>query len=570
MNRLPKEKINLSYYQQSLKLIVFSEIYRLTCVIIHCIIEGDSQMKRSSLNYRFFKYNMLLAFVILIGMLLATYFIISEIVENEIGERALSAAKVTANHPEVIAGLKKPETTARLQQLALEIQESVGAEYVVIGDENEMRYAHPIKDRIGKKMVGEDNSHALIDGKAYVSVAKGTLGKALRGKAPVKDEQGTIIGVVSVGFLYEDIFTANINYAKYLLLLFVITIILAIIISTYLSNKIKKQLLNYEPREIVKILTERNAILESIREGIIMVDKEGTITLSNQSANAILHNENTVIGKNIRTVIPNTRLLKVLESGNEQLNRMMTINSVKTLVNRVPIVNNGEVIGAVSSFRPLEEIDLVANELSQVKQYIESLRAQTHEYNNFLYTISGLLQLNEYEEVLHLIHSERLGNHVLISFINEHIKDIFISGLMIGFYNRAKELKVTLILDEDSYCGKLGRLMEKHLLISILGNLVTNAFEAVEDLDEDERVVRIYIYEYEKEVVCEIEDSGNGIDEHMVNHLFEKKQSTKDANSRGYGLYIVDESLKRLNGSIAIEKGELGGALFIVSIPKEV
>ncbi|MEK4426463.1 sensor histidine kinase [Solibacillus sp. FSL K6-1523] len=526
-------------------------------------------MKRRSLNFQFFKHNIFLVVTVSFIILIPTYFILGEIVEHEIGERALSVAKVTSKHPNIIIGLKKEETTEALQQLALEIQESVEAQYVVIGDENGIRYAHPVNERIGEEMVGDDNDQALIEGEAYISTAEGTLGKALRGKAPVKDEDGKIIGVVSVGFLYEDIFFMNIDYGRYLIVLFIITVVLSIIISTYLSNKIKKQLLNFEPQEIVKILTERNAILESIREGIIMVDAEGTITLSNQSASTLLNSEKSVVGQNISTVIPHTRLIKVLESGHEQLNRMMTINGVKTLVNRVPIINDGKVIGAVSSFRPFEEIDLVANELSQVKQYIASLRAQTHEYNNFLYTISGLLQLKEYDEALNLIHSERLGNHTLISFINEHIKDTFISGLMIGFYNRAKELKVTLILDEDSYCGKLGQYFEKHLLISILGNLVMNAFEAVEHLEEEERIVRIYIYEYEKEVICEIEDSGSGIDQEVLNNLFEMKQSTKDKETRGYGLSIVNENLKRLNGSIAIENGELGGALFIVSIPKE-
>jgi len=512
---------------------------------------------------------MILAVTILIIVLLSTYFVMAEVVEREIGERALSVAQITSNHPDIVNGLKKSDSTEELQQLALRIQESVGAEYVVIGDENEIRYAHPVKARIGEKMVGDDNDKALVEGKSYVSIAEGTLGEALRGKSPVKDENGEIIGVVSVGFLYKDIFSTNINYSKYLIIVFIITILLSIVLSTFLSNKIKKQLLNYEPQEIVKILTERNAILESIREGIIMVDRNGTITLSNHSANAILNSENSVVGKKIHTVLPNTRLIKVMETGREQLNRVMNINGVKTLVNRVPIINEGKVIGAVSSFRPFEEIDLVANELSQVKQYIESLRAQTHEYNNFLYTISGLIQLKEYDEALHLIHSERLGNHVLISFINEHIKDTFISGLIIGFYNRAKELKVKLVLDEDSYCGKLGQQIEKHLLISILGNLVTNAFEAVEYLEEEERIVRIYIYEYEKEVICEIEDSGNGIEDQLLKDMFKLKQSTKDKETRGYGLYIVNENLKKLNGSIAVEKGELGGALFIVSIPKE-
>lgn len=525
-------------------------------------------MRRSSWSVRFFKYHMVLAAILILCLIVASYFLTARVVEKELGERAISIAEITAEHPLVIEGLKQDRSTVELQRLALSIQQRADAEYVVIGDENEIRYAHPVKERIGKQMVGDDNEKALVHGQSYVSIAKGTLGKALRGKAPVKDEQGNIIGVVSVGYLYKDIFSMNINYAKFLLPVLALAILLSIVISSYLSTKMRKQLLNYEPQEIVKILSERNTILGSIREGIITVNRKGKVTLTNTAANKILNADN-IIGENIQSVLPNTKLLRVMETGHEQLNRVMTINGTKTLVNRIPIINNGKITGAVASFKPFEEMDLVANELSQVKRYIESLRAQTHEYNNFLYTISGLIQLKEYEEALYLIHSERQGNHALISYINEHIKDTFISGLIIGFYNRAKELKVTLLLDEDSDCGKLGHLIEKHLLISILGNLVTNAFEAVEHLEEEERIVRIYIYESEKEVVCEIEDSGDGISEEMVDEIFKIKQSTKDKELRGYGLHIVQENLKVLNGSIAIEKGDLGGALFIVSIPKE-
>ncbi|WP_274309663.1 ATP-binding protein [Solibacillus daqui] len=526
-------------------------------------------MKRSSWNFRFFKYNMILAIIIIFIVLISAYYVLGQIVEKEIGERAVNVAEVTALHPVVIEGLKKDTTSPEIQEVAKQIQKSAEAEYVVIGDENEIRYAHPVKERIGQRMVGDDNEEALIHGRSYMSIAEGTLGEALRGKAPVFDENRNIIGVVSVGYLYEDIFSMNINYTKNLLLVLAIAIVLSVLLSSYLANKLKKQLLNYEPQEIVKILSERNVILETIREAIIMVDRNGIITLSNQAANDILTSNNSVIGENIKQVLPNTQLLRVMETGKEQLNRVMTINGTKTLVNRIPLVNNGEVSGVVASFRPFEEIDLVANELSQVKQFIESLRAQTHEYNNFLYTISGLIQLNEYEEALYLIHSERLGNHALIAFINEHIKDMFINGLIIGFYNRAKELKVTLVLDEDSSCGKLGHLMEKHMFISILGNLMTNAFEAVEHLEEEERIIRIYIYESEKEVICEIEDSGEGIREDQMKEIFKLKSSTKDKDTRGYGLHIVQDNLKALNGTIAIEKGDLGGALFIVSIPKE-
>lgn len=526
-------------------------------------------MKKNTLNYRFFKYNFFLALVVMLFAVAASYFVMANVVEHEIGERALSVAKMTAKHPQVIEEMKKGQTTKELQQLALEIQQQAGAEYVVIGDEHSIRYAHPVPSRIGKKMVGDDNAKALIDGESYISIAEGTLGEAVRGKSPIIDEDGNIVGIVSVGFLRKEILTTNIIYAKSLVIVLLITVILSVLLATYLSNKIKQQLLNYEPEEIAEILTERNAMVESIREGIIVVNTAGTITLSNHAANKILNRQETVVGENIQTVIPHTRLMEVMEHGEKQFDRVMDINNVKTLVNRVPIINGDHYIGAVASFRPFEEIDLIADELSQVNQYIESLRAQTHEYNNFLYTISGLIQLQAYDEAVELIHHERIGNHALIHFMHQHIKDPYLSGIIIGYYNRAKELKVTLLLDESSHCGRLEAPMEKHLLISILGNLVMNAFEAVEPLEERQRIVRIYIFEHEKEIVFEIEDSGKGINTEQMDVIFKRKQSTKDQKTRGYGLHIVKENVNMLNGSIAIEKGDLGGALFIISIPKE-
>ena len=123
-------------------------------------------MRRSSMSYHFSKYNIFFALFILILFLIGTYFIIDKIVENEVGKRALHIAEIVAEHPAIIEGLKQEHTTEALQQLALQIQKQVDAEYVVLGDENEIRYAHPIKERIGQKMVGDDNAKALIDGES--------------------------------------------------------------------------------------------------------------------------------------------------------------------------------------------------------------------------------------------------------------------------------------------------------------------------------------------------------------------------------------------------------------------
>lgn len=527
-------------------------------------------MNRESLQYRIFTYSLTLAITILVIVITASYFVMAHSVQHEIGERALNIAETTAQHPAVISGLKKDVSTTELQQFALDIQDEVEAQYVVIGDENGIRYAHPVAERIGQQMVGDDNDRALIEGKSYVSKATGTLGSAIRGKSAVIDENGEIIGVVSVGFLQENILSVNLSYAKYLVLVFLIVLILSIVLSRYLANRIKEDLLDFEPAEIVQLLTERNALVESIREAVIMVDVNGRVVLSNQAADRIFPEQNSIVGQPIYQVIPHTRLMEIIQTGKEELDKVMTINGHEALVNRIPIVKEGKVTGAIASFRRMDEIDIVAQELAQTKSYSESLRAQTHEHQNFLYMISGLIQLKEYEEALDLIHRQQMDTASLISFVTQHIEDPYVSAMIIGFYNRARERHVTLELDQESSCGVLPLDMEKHLLVSILGNLVTNAFEAVEDLQESDRRVRFYIVEHPDEFVIEVEDAGPGIAEHLLPLLFTKGQSTKDPMHRGFGMRIIKDHLDQLGGTISLETGDYGGALFVLSIPKEV
>lgn len=527
-------------------------------------------MRLHSMQWKMFIYNIFIILIITIATGVSFYFILSNAIKDEIGLKALQIAKTTASRPDIIEGFYADNPSEVLQPIAEEIRIETESEYVVIGDENGIRYAHPVKERIGQAMVGDDNEGALVRGVSYISEATGTLGPAIRGKAPVFGYDGKIIGVVSVGYLKTGINAIFLKYLDNIVLIVIFGIIIGIIFSSLLSARIKKELLNYEPIEIAELLKQQNALIESVREGIIMVDQDGIITVVNSAAfkTLSLNEDAQLIGRDIREVIPNSHMFEVLSTGERHLDRPMEIGGQKTIVNRIPIMNGEKVVGAVSSFRLQSEIDRLALELSQVKKYSEALRAQTHEYNNFLYTLSGLIQLQDYDEALDLIHTERAEQGSLIHFISERLKDPLISGILIGFFNRAKELKVKLIIDEDSRLERLPKTIQKHLFVSILGNLVTNAFEAVEHLQEQDRIVRILIVDNGKELLIEVEDSGAGIGDEIKESLFQRRISTKNkaTEQHGFGLLKVRENVKELGGEIYTENGDLGGALFIIVI----
>ncbi|EJS64810.1 sensor histidine kinase [Bacillus cereus] len=512
---------------------------------------------------------LILAVLLLISYLF--YYILSETVEDQIGKRALYVAKTVATVPEIIEAFQKENPASIIQPIAEKIRIETDADFIVVGNKEGIRYAHPNRDRIGEVMIGGDNEGVLLEGKSYISKATGSLGPSLRGKVPIRNQDHEIIGVVSVGFSVGDIQQAVEVYSSRVFWIAIAGLLLGIIGSIYLARSIKKMMFGMEPEEISSLYEEHSTVIQSVREGILVIDKNGIVSLVNQAAYDILslNKQQNIIGEFILNVIPNSSILEVLQSGEEQFDRQLNIKGKAVIANRLPIKVNNKVTGVVSSLRLKSEMDQLTAELSQTKQYTEALRAQTHEYNNLLYTLSGLIQLESYEDALELIHKETAVYQDFVQFIMKRIQNPWLGGILIGFYNRARELKIDFMLDRESSLEKFSLHIESNYVVSILGNLITNAFEAIERNQENDKKVRMFVTDIGEEIVIEVEDSGQGIQDEIITSIFYKGFSTKEGEKRGYGLAKVKELVEDLNGSIAIEKGDLGGALFIIALPKE-
>jgi two-component system CitB family sensor kinase len=474
-------------------------------------------------------------------------------------------AKITANDPELRAAFRAPDPSRLIQPIAENVRRQTGAEFVVVGNRDGIRYAHPLADRIGKEMVGGDNELGLVHGQSYVSKAIGSLGPSLRGKAPVKDEQGNVIGIVSVGFLLSDIEAAIRDYRSKVFLIMGIALLCAVLGAIGLSRYLKRAILGLEPEEIASLYVERNAMLESVREGIVAIDKNNRITMMNQAAIRILGlPQGDYQHKPILEVLPDSRMPEILETGEYQLDTETVVSGKEIIVNRLPIKLGGQVVGVVTSFRGKSEIDQLAAELSQARRYADVLRAQTHEFHNLLYTISGLLQLGSTQEAVELITHETSFQQELILFVAKNIPDPLIGALLLGLHDRAKELKIQFQIHPDSRLQALPSSLNRQQLIILLGNLVQNAFEAVNDFGQEKKVVEVYLSDAGEEILFEVEDSGPGVADDLRDRLFERGFSTKPGRQRGLGLYKVQGIVKEMGGYILIGKSELGGALFTV------
>lgn len=494
---------------------------------------------------------------------------IDDVLEEQIGKRALQVAKSVAQIPTVQAHIIKSQPDGTLQKLADKIRRETGAEFIVIGNRDSIRFSHPKPDRLGKRMVGGDNAPALDRGESYISQATGTLGPSIRGKAPVFSETGKIIGIVSVGYLLEDVKEIVHNHQARVGTLVGILILVGVVGAISISGRFKKAIFGLEPEQIARLFTERATIIESIREGVIAIDRDARVTVINQQAAELMGmtSATELIGKQISEVLPGAKLSEILKGGELRSDDELTIGDKAMIINTVPMIGNGQINGAVASFRSKDEIDILAKQLSQVKEYSELLRAQTHEYSNKLHTIAGLIQIGHEKEALELISKESAGYQGLIAFLAKAVPYPVLAAFIIGKYNHAQELHIDFQIDPDSLLVDVPKDLSREKILTILGNLVDNAFDAALKNDRKPQV-KLSLSDSGNDLVFEVEDSGSGIPEEITEKIFNKGFSTKHTD-RGQGLYLVKKALDNLNGEITFSDGSLGGALFSIFIPKQ-
>jgi sensor histidine kinase regulating citrate/malate metabolism len=493
---------------------------------------------------------------------------VGEALKEQIGKRALQVSRTVAQIPLVRKQIILNQPEGKLQKLAETIRAEVGAEFIVIGNRDGIRFSHPRPDRIGKKMVGGDNAPALERGVAYVSQAVGTLGPSIRGKVPIFDNQAEIVGVVSVGYLVENVDEVVRSHQLNVGLLVGILTVIGIIGAISISTRFKQAILGLEPEQIARLFSERKTIIESIREGIVAIDRDAIVTVTNRQALDILGKttENEVIGRHISEVLPGAKLGRILSGGEQRHDREFEIADDMMILNTVPMIEDDRISGAVASFRRKEELDILAKQLSQVKEYSEMLRAQTHEYSNKLHTIAGLIQIGHQKEALELIGKETAGYQGLIAFLAKAVPHPVLAAFIIGKYNHARELRINFEIDPESQLIDVPIDLNREKVVTILGNLIENAFDAALQGGREARV-KLSMTDAGNDLVFEIEDSGPGIPAELAEKIFDKGFTTKQ-DDRGQGLHLAMRALKELEGQITLNDSELQGAFFSVFIPK--
>lgn len=347
---------------------------------------------RRSFQNRIF---LLILFTSTIVMLAITWYltdITKERLHYQVGQRALIQAMQISAMPELVEAVEAHDLP-RIKALIDPMRSFSDATYITVGNEKGQRLYHVNPNEIGKYMEGGDSDDALYNAKSYVSVRKGSLGSSLRGKSPIQDSTGKVIGIVSVGYTLEQL--------------------------------------------------------------------ESWLNLQ----------------------------------------------------------------------------------------------------------ISSLLFLKRYDNALALIQQQSESHQKVLDFISHNFRDHHLAGLLIGKYYRAKELGLELIFDPSSFVEHLPSSLSHNEWISIVGNLLDNAYNATLLNREGSRQIECLINSEGNEVIIEVADQGCGIDENIRQHIFERGVTTHNNGDHGIGLWLVHSYVKQANGDIIVDNNNPFGTIFTLYIP---
>ncbi|MFF8103706.1 ATP-binding protein [Streptomyces sp. NPDC016640] len=483
--------------------------------------------------------------------------------DDQAMRRALAIAQTTAQQPQIAHGLNTtaPAPDGPVQRDAERIREATGAEYVVVLDRRGVRWSHTDPRRIGG-LVSTDPGEALA-GRDVMEIDEGTLGRSARGKVPLRDDGGEIIGAVSVGIAYDSVRARLIHAIPGLFAYAGGALAVGALAAWLISRRVHRQTRDLAFSDIAALLAEREAMLHGIREGVVALDRAGRVRLLNDEAQRLLGIGEEAVGRSPDEALGAGRTSDVL-AGRVTGTDLLTVRGPRVLVaNRMPTDDGG----AVATLRDRTELDQLGRELDSTRGLIDALRAQDHEHANRMHTLLGLLELEMYDDAVEFV-GEVVGDHRVTSEqVTERIRDPLLAALLVGKATVAAERGVALWVSDRTRLPD--RLIDPRGLVTIVGNLVDNALDAVAGTPHAR--VEVELRADGRAAVLVVRDTGPGIPPGQRELIFTEGWSTKEPpahRARGIGLPLVRRLAERQGGGARVGEAHGGGAEFTVVLPE--
>ncbi|MFF9072966.1 SpoIIE family protein phosphatase [Streptomyces sp. NPDC014872] len=285
---------------------------------------------------------------------------------DEARTRTLSVAQTFAQAPGTVAALDGGKPSADLQPRAEEVRRSTHVDYVVVATPQGIRYTHPNPSEIGKRLVGPYKE--ALAGRSVTQLIRNRWGPSVNSVVPVVRPDGSVAGVVSVGLTDRSVNSVADRYVPLAVATALTTAAITTLGAALLSRRLRRQTHGLEPAEMTRMYEHHDAVLHAVREGVLIVDADQRLTLSNDEARRLLDLPPDAEGRAVADLGLDADATALLTGGGIVTDQVLRSGNRLLAVNVRHTDEHGGPVGSVVTLRDTTELSAVTGRAALVRE----------------------------------------------------------------------------------------------------------------------------------------------------------------------------------------------------------
>jgi sensor histidine kinase regulating citrate/malate metabolism len=455
-------------------------------------------------------------------------------------QHVIGIATALADSPSTATAIESGRATEILQPVTEAVRTNTDIAFITIMAPDRTRFTHTDPRQIGGQYIG--TIEPALRGETFSEVYTGTLGPSIRAVVPVRNESGQIVGLVSAGILQQSL--ADRWRAQFPIIIAISLAALAIsMVGVWLiRRRLLRQTHGLRPDELRVMYEHHDAILHSVSEGLIVLDRNGVAVVNDEARRLLALAPGPVDPSD---------LPEFLRSHNPGAR-----DEVHVTEDRVLVVNRSRVSDSdseVVTIRDRTELQGALGELSSLKVLADTLRSQAHEAANKLHTIVTMVEMGRADEAVQFATNELELSQQLVDRLSNAVSEPALVALLLGKAAQADERGIELTITEDTHLPSNADdvPLTGQEMVTVLGNLIDNAMDAC---DREDPWVEVTVSQDNGTLLIRVADSGPGMDAGTFEKAMERGYSTKgESDHHGLGLALVAQVVKRHNGSLTAD-----------------
>ncbi|MER8155828.1 SpoIIE family protein phosphatase [Streptomyces sp. NPDC094472] len=291
--------------------------------------------------------------------------------EREARNRSMAVAESFASAPGMVSAIRGPDPSAALQPLAERARKGSRVDFVVVMTPQGIRYTHPNPARIGKHFMGSIRPAA--EGRTVQETFTGTLGLSVRSVVPVKDSHGKVVGLVAAGITIKKVSGAADHQLPLLFGAAAAAMALATAGTALVSRRLRRQTHGLDPAEMTRMYEHHDAVLHSVREGVLIVGGDRRLVLANDEARRLFDLPPDAEGRLVSELGFDPHTAALLVSGRPATDEVHTAGERLLSVSHRPTDRDGGPPGSVATLRDTTELRALSGKVDLARNRLKLL-----------------------------------------------------------------------------------------------------------------------------------------------------------------------------------------------------